>query len=116
MSQQELKDEAQSLHITIQEYAHAAAHPTIIQLFSSDGSDSGGYGGAPLKISCRDLVGNEVLTFPLGANADNAEKLRSELAKTKGVSPAALQIINHRGERLRDCPTTALQDFVAVGK
>merc|ERR1711865_839013 len=50
----ELEEEAQSFHITIQEYAHASAHPTVIQLFSSDGSDSGGYGGAALKISCRD--------------------------------------------------------------
>merc|ERR1719162_1651812 len=56
----ELQEEAQSFHITIQEYAHAAAHPIIIQLFSSDESDSAGYGGAPFKISCRDLVGNEV--------------------------------------------------------
>lgn len=112
----ELMEEAQSYGMSVKEYARAAANPIIIQLFSSVGTECGGYGGASLMISCRDIAGNQVLAFSLGADAVNAEQLRSDLAEAKGVSPAAVQIINHRGEMLRRCPTVALQDFVALGK
>merc|ERR1719446_227291 len=96
----ELIKEAQRFHITPQEYAKAAAHPIIIQLFLSGGNESGGYAGASLTISCRDLGGNEIMALPLDEDAE-ADKLRSELAKAKKASPAALQLISHRGDRLR---------------
>jgi polyphosphate kinase 2 (PPK2 family) len=112
----ELEKEAESFDVTVQEYAAATAHPTVIQLFASEGIDAGGYGGVCLKISCLDMGGEEVLTFPLNTDADDAQKLCGELAKMKGVSPAALHIINQRGERLRDCRTSLLSDFVSFDK
>ena len=68
-----------------------AAHPDItdmvIQLVESeDGS-----------ISCLNLAGEEVLSAP--CNTD-AQKLRPEPAKIKGVSPHSLHLINERGELL----------------
>merc|ERR1711879_403210 len=89
---EELEKGAKSFDITVQQYAAAAAHSKVIQLFVSDRSDVRGYGGGCLNISCLDMCGEEVLTFPLNEDADNAHKLRNELAKTQGVSPAALQI------------------------
>jgi len=109
----ELVEEARSFDITVQELCAVAAYPKIIQLFLSEGSDSGGYDGASLTISCRDLEGKEVLALPLRDESDN---LRNELAKTMGVSTAALQLINHRGEKMRDCREMGLKDFLAVGK
>ena len=65
-----------------------AAHPVtdiVIQLVESeDGS-----------ISCLNLAGEEVLSVP--RNTD-AQKLRHELAKIKGISPHFLQLINERSE------------------
>ena len=72
-----------------------AAHPDItdmvIQLVESeDGS-----------ISCLNQAGEEVLSAP--RNTD-AQKLRIELAKIKGVSPHSLHLINERGELLTPKP------------
>merc|ERR1712139_631196 len=88
---EELEKEAGSLDMRVQEYCAVALHPTVIQLFASKGS------GSCLTINCLDIGGEEVLSFPLNTDADNAEKLCGELAMAKGVSPAALRIINHRG-------------------
>ena len=48
-------------------------------------------------ISCLNLAGEEVLSVP--RNTD-AQKLRRELARIKGVSPHSLHLINERGELL----------------
>lgn len=110
----ELVNDAQVLGVSVQEYVTAAAQPKIVQVFAAKGSD--GYDKESMKISCVDMGGETVMTFPLNAEADSAQNLRGELAKTMGVSPAALQIINHRGERLRDFSTSSLIDFVAEGR
>merc|ERR1719253_1074161 len=93
---QELKEEARFLNASVQEYCMGAANPRIITLFSSEGNET------PLKISCRNLAGKEVLSFEPGA-ANDAEKLRRELAKALNVHPCALHLLNQRGEILRDC-------------
>ena len=77
-----------------------AAHPVtdiVIQLVESkDGS-----------ISCLNLAGEEVLSVP--RNTD-AQKLRHELTKIKGVSPHSLHLINERGE----LQTRAPEEIVSV--
>jgi len=119
---QELADEAKSYNMSIKKYAGAAAHPIIIQIFESDGSGGGGCGHASITISCRDIGGNEVMTFPVVSGAEkNPEvwvnwRLHSQLASKKGVSIAAIKIINERGGQLGYCSNIALKDFLAVGK
>merc|ERR1712110_646373 len=81
----ELGKEAELFGIPIQEYAAAAAHPTVIQLIASEDSNAGGYGGVCLNIHCFDMGGEEVLIFPLNTDADNAQKLLSDLATKKAV-------------------------------
>ena len=68
-----------------------AAHPDITDMViqpveSEDGS-----------ISCLNLAGEEVLSVP--RNTD-AQKLRPELARIRGVSSHSLHLINERGELL----------------
>merc|ERR1719271_1343929 len=79
----ELKEEAEPFGITVQEYAAAAAHPTVIQLIASEDSNASGYGGVCLNIHCFDMGGEEVLIFPLNTDADNAQELFSTLATKK---------------------------------
>ena len=49
--------------------------------------DASGDGAAPLRISCMDMGGKEVMVFPLATDADNAERLRNEFAKVTGKAP-----------------------------
>jgi len=111
-TKKELAEEANSHGVSIQEYCVIAIKPKIIQVFLAEGNNPNGYAAALLKISCRDLKGDEVMTFVSEAKEDNAKELRSELAKVTGVHPAALCIINQRGEQLRVYPDTELMEFV----
>merc|ERR1719265_3083455 len=107
--QQELQVDADYFGVSVRSFCVASTSPpTVIQTFPRRGGD-----GDSMQISCVGVDGEEVMVFPLTGNADDSQQLRSALATSVGVSPAALQIILPLGSRLRDWRTTPLADLMA---
>merc|ERR1712087_632453 len=97
--------------MTMQEYFTGVAIPTVIQISVLDAGDNDGYGGVRLNMFCSDISGIEIMRFPITEGADHDQNVCHELAKTLGVSPVSLQVINARGETLRCCLASSLSDF-----
>merc|ERR1719265_1688676 len=108
--QHELQSDADRFGVSVREFCEASMNPpTVIQIFPRWSGDSDA-----MQISCVGVDREEVMVFPLLGTKNDPQQLRSALAKSVGVSAAALQIMLPSGSRLRDCGTTSLSDLMAV--
>merc|ERR1712013_746121 len=104
--QHELQLDADRFGVSVREFCEASMDPpTVIQIFPRWSGDSDA-----MQISCVGVDGEAVMVSPLLGTTNDAQQLRSALAKSVGVSAAALQIILPSGSRLRDCGTALLSD------